>query len=85
MIFFTPDQRVHVFFTSIESEILTEGFFVFIFIYYIQHCFICRLSDSTGSVDAGIEPRTVATLTLTARCYNHSARPHPYSTRSHEI
>ncbi len=28
---------------------------------YIQHCFICRSSDSTVSKDAGIEPRTVAT------------------------
>jgi hypothetical protein len=27
---------------------------------YIQHCFICRPSDSTVSTDAGIEPRTVA-------------------------
>jgi hypothetical protein len=24
-------------------------------IYFIQHCFICRLSDSTVSEDAGIE------------------------------
>ncbi len=29
--------------------------------YYIQHCFICRPSDSTVPTDAGIEPRTVAT------------------------
>ncbi len=27
---------------------------------FIQHCFICRPSDSTVSKDAGIEPRTVA-------------------------
>jgi hypothetical protein len=32
--------------------------------YFIQHCFICRPSDSTVSEDAGIEPRTVATLAL---------------------
>ncbi len=31
-----------------------------LFMYYIQHCFICRPSDSTVSKDAGIEPRTVA-------------------------
>jgi hypothetical protein len=31
----------------------------------IQHCFICRPSDSTVSEDAGIETRTVATLALT--------------------
>jgi hypothetical protein len=29
--------------------------------YNIQHCFICRPSDSTVPTDAGIEPRTVAT------------------------
>ncbi len=39
------------------------------FIYDIQHCYICRPSDSTVSKDAGIEPRTVATeaLALTTR------------------
>jgi len=31
------------------------------FMYFIQHCFICRPSDSTVSEDAGIEPGTVAT------------------------
>jgi hypothetical protein len=30
------------------------------------------------SEDAGIEPRTVATLALTARRSKHSARSHPY-------
>ncbi len=43
----------------------------------LQHCFICRPSDSSVSEDAGIEPRTVATLPLTARRFNHSARSHP--------
>jgi hypothetical protein len=33
----------------------------------IQHCFICRPSDSTLSEDAGIEPRTVATTALAVR------------------
>ncbi len=42
-------------------------FFFFFFIYVIQHCFIFRSSDSTVSEDAGIEPRTVATLALTVR------------------
>ncbi len=46
--------------------------------YVIQHCFICRRSFSTVSEDAGIETRTVATLTLTARRSNHSARSHPW-------
>jgi hypothetical protein len=41
--------------------------------YVIQHCFICRPSDSTVSEDAGIEPRTVATLALTAIRSIHSA------------
>jgi hypothetical protein len=37
-------------------------YFFFLFMYYIQHCFICRPSDSTvlDLEDAGIEPRTVA-------------------------
>jgi hypothetical protein len=34
---------------------------IFLYMYFIQHCFICRLSDSTVSEDGGIEPRTVAT------------------------
>jgi hypothetical protein len=45
--------------------------------YDIQYCFIYRPSDSTVSEDAGIEPRTVATLALTARRSNHLARSHP--------
>jgi hypothetical protein len=45
--------------------------------YDIQHCFICRPTDSTVSEDAGIEPRTVATTALTVRCSNHSAKSHP--------
>jgi hypothetical protein len=40
---------------------------LFLFFYFIQHCFICRPSDFTVSEDASIEPRTVATLALTAR------------------
>jgi len=35
--------------------------------YFIQHCFIRRQSDSTVSENAGIEPRTVVTSTLTVR------------------
>jgi hypothetical protein len=38
----------------------------FFFSYFIQHCFICRHSDSTVPTDAGIEPRTVATGALAA-------------------
>jgi hypothetical protein len=44
--------------------------------YVIQHCFIYISSDFTKSEDAGIEPRTVATLALTARLFNHLARSH---------
>ncbi len=45
--------------------------------YFIQHCFICRPSDSTVSEDAGIEPRTVATTALIVRRSNLSAKYHP--------
>jgi hypothetical protein len=45
--------------------------------YFIQHCFICRPSDSTVLKDAGIEPRTVAALALAVRRSNHPARFHP--------
>jgi hypothetical protein len=44
----------------------------------IQHCFIFRPSDSTVSEDPGIEPRTTATLALTVRRSNYSARSHPH-------
>jgi hypothetical protein len=51
--------------------------------YCIQHCFICRPSDSTMSEDTGIEPRTVATSALAVRSSKHSARSHPRSAISH--
>ncbi len=54
-----------------------EFFWFFLFMYDIQHCFICRPSDSTVSEDAGIEPRTVATNPLAVRRSKHSARSHP--------
>jgi len=68
-------------------EYLTEepfGYFVIVqmgiildfVMYVIQHCFICRPSNSTVSEDAGIEPRGVATLALTASRSSHSARSH---------
>ena len=44
-----------------------NSFWIFLFMYVIQHCFICRPSDSAESEDAGIEPRTVATLALAIR------------------
>jgi hypothetical protein len=45
-------------------------FFTF-FLGPIQHCFICRPSESTVPTDAGIEPRTVATGALAVRHSNH--------------
>ncbi len=63
-----------------QKRIFCEGviFRFFLLMYVIQHCFTCRPSDSTVSEDAGIEPRTVATLALTARRSNHLARSHPH-------
>ncbi len=58
------------------------GFFIF-FPYCIQHCFICRPSDSTVPTDAGIEPRTVATGALAVRHSNHLARSHPLQKNIH--
>jgi hypothetical protein len=59
--------------------------YIFFFMYNIQHCFICRPSDSTVSEDAGIEPRTVATTALAVRRSNYSARSHLHSARSHPL
>jgi hypothetical protein len=44
---------------TVNGESKGEFFGFFLFMYDIQHCFICRPSDSTVSEDAGIEPRTV--------------------------
>ncbi len=46
--------------------------------FVFQHCLICRPSDSTVSENARIDSRTVATLALTARRSNHSARSNPH-------
>ncbi len=65
------------------NRLFEKGYFFlsgfFLFMYVIQNCFICRFSDSTVAEDALIEPRIVATLELTARRSNYSARyrPHP--------
>jgi hypothetical protein len=51
-----------------------RGLVFFLLMYDIQHCFICRPSDSTVSEDTGIETRTVATTTaLAVRRSNHWA------------
>jgi hypothetical protein len=47
------------------------GRFFLFFSYHIQHCFICRPSDSTVPPDAGIKSRTVATGALAVRRSNH--------------
>jgi hypothetical protein len=65
---------LHMFFFL---NIFWEDFFSFV-PYNIQHCFICRPSDSTVPTDAGIEPRTVATGALAVRRSNHWARSHPF-------
>jgi hypothetical protein len=69
--FSTPDPRAII---KNKANYLFKdflgGFFVFLS-YYIQRCFICRLSDSTFPTDAGIEHRTVATDTLAVRSSNN--------------
>ncbi len=68
------DTYIH---TYIHIDIyFFSGWFYKIFKYLTQHCFICRPSDSTVPEDAGIEPRTVATLALALTLYNLSARSH---------
>jgi hypothetical protein len=66
---------------AIEFFFTGGTFWFFLLMYVIQHCFLCRPSDSTVSEDAGIEPRTVATMALTARRSNHLARFHPHLAR----
>ncbi len=61
-------------FSNLFPEVLEADYFTFFnlnlnlninfFSHYIQHCFICRPSDSTVPTDAGIEPKTVATDAL---------------------
>ncbi len=59
--------------TVVANENSKGGIFgFFLFMYVIQHCFICCPSESTVSEDAGIEPRTVAILAWTARRCNHA-------------
>ncbi len=62
----TQEQRLA------SKNIITGDFWDFLF-YFIYHCFICRPLDSTVSEDAGIEPRTVATLALAGRRSDYSA------------
>jgi hypothetical protein len=57
--------------TQQESRYWTGRLFISFCSYNIQHCFICRPSDSTVPTDAGIEPWTVATCALAVRRSNH--------------
>jgi hypothetical protein len=73
-----PVHVAHVRLPISPTTRMTNSFYIFfggifsIFSsYYIQHCFICRPSDSTVPTDAGIEPRTVATGALAVRRSNH--------------
>jgi hypothetical protein len=59
------------FFLDQSCEAFKRGIFGDFFYYFIQHCFICRPSESTVSQDAGIEPRTVATTALAVRRLEH--------------
>ncbi len=61
---------LHMLGTVLFSSSIFLGDFLF-FSYYIQHCFICRPSDSAVPTDAGIEPRTVATGALAVRRSKH--------------
>jgi hypothetical protein len=65
---------------SLKFTLIVKGDFWILFSFRpdIPHCFICRPSDSTVSEDAGIEPRTVATMALTVRRPHHLARSHPH-------
>jgi hypothetical protein len=71
-------QGSQVFFSysSLASVYLTGRL-----LYFFQHCFTCRPSDSTVPEEAGIEPRIepriVATLALAVRRSILSARFHP--------
>jgi len=61
-----------IFWTEAFSIVFFLGWgnFFYFFPYYIQHCFICRHSDSNVPTDAGIEARTVATGALAVRRFN---------------
>jgi len=53
--------------TRLRTYKIKQGDFWISFMFFIPHCSICRLSDSTVLKDVGIEPRTVATSALAGR------------------
>ncbi len=65
---------------SIQSKdhILNKLFFFENLKNLLEHCFICRPSDSAVPEDAGIKPKTVRLcMALAVRRYNHCVRSHP--------
>jgi hypothetical protein len=68
---FIPTHRVETVKRFFFFLIFFWGIFSLFVHYIIQHCFICRPSDSTVPTDAGIEPKTVATSALAVRRSNH--------------
>ncbi len=63
--------RSHTTLMKVFFKYIFWGIFWFFCSYNIQHCFVCRPSDSTVPTDAEIEPRTVATCALAVRRSNH--------------
>jgi hypothetical protein len=61
------------------------------FLFYVHYSILLHLTPlrfhcvATQSEEAGTEPRIVATLALTARRSNNSARSHPHLARSHPL
>jgi hypothetical protein len=58
---------------------ITTVFYIYFKVIFSIGSSASAQSDFTESKDAGIEPRTVASLTLASRCSNHLARSHPLS------
>jgi hypothetical protein len=73
---FSPTRK-GFWFMNIREKDKKYFFSPFLFMFVIQHCFICCPSDYTVAKDAGIESRTVATMALKARRSIQSARSHP--------
>ncbi len=60
----TPDIKIVSFGVSrLKNRSVTPNREEILSKYCMQHCFICRTSDSTVSEDAGIEPKTARVCT----------------------
>jgi hypothetical protein len=78
-VYFNPWLKFHFYVRGMAGQVRVElrafsqkkfvksgnflDFFLFLCTLFNTVCFICRLSESTVSLDTGIEPRTVATST----------------------